>query len=1074
MKVEFKNEVISASAGSGKTYQLATRFIRLMYRGVEPERIIAMTFTNKAAGEIFDKIVNRLLECIHDSGKLESLSKTPGFEGIAACDLKAILKKLILSSHLIRISTLDSFFFSILSSFPYELGISGRISIQSERESRLIKMKVLKEILMNPNEGDRQSFMEEFKRATFGEELKTIRGAMDNFIDNAFLRVMEAPEEQLWGHVDDILTPAYYGQLAVLNAKEMETLAGKLMSLIEAPGEDAFIEEAEKFIRDVKTATVENPGMGKLNAFAGKLTEILAVWECGDSSIKLRRKAPYVIPAKAVSIFKTLWNHILKCHIDNAAHTTKGIYNILKQYESRYSDHIKYTGRMSFADVLFALYSGRHQIAYGDSTTPNRSEIKLNIDYRLDARFDHWLLDEFQDTSATQWDVIRDLVMEVVQDPSGRRSFFYVGDVKQSIYQWREGEPGLFEDVRVLCGDIQSTPLNDSYRSAKQIISAVNIVFDKVASNGLQGLPRPIPEEAATRLSWRRHNHKKDYGGFVAMIDIPKMEDSDTAATIKMKAAVIASEIIRINPFERGLSVGILVKENQFGEELVDSLKQSLGSIDVTLEGKRSPCDNMIVSAILALLKLAAHPDNAYCREYLRMTPLLEFMGGDPEAFAASQLGIIQKTGFSEFIEEWKKKLLDKNIIRHDDMFHIRRLDHLAKIADELDASGNRSCDDFISAIGKYKIPSASLANSVQVMTIYKAKGLEFDIVLLPQLKFSKGAIFTTSKSGIRVKRDGRHEPEWCLDMPAKEIARKIPVFEEFYRCEETDAVYENLCLLYVCMTRAKRALYMLVDPPGKETVNLGDIPRMALSRDCSGEDRSWLKEEDMGVTLLYSEGMHDWFESEPASNERSSPTPTPVLKFSFDGKPQHQTPSGSENWTVYASDIFKFNFSLELGNAVHELFSLFEWADVSATSETVDSWMRSNPPYSVDTVRTAATVFIKAMKNAEIAEVFMRPQGRDIELWRERSFEMVLGNRHVSGVFDRVAIVRDSSGKAVSAEIYDFKTGKPEEPVKAAETYRPQMEIYEETLSKMLNIPFSSIRKYLLFVEKAAIVEID
>jgi ATP-dependent helicase/nuclease subunit A len=74
-------------------------------------------------------------------------------------------------------------------------------------------------------------------------------------------------------------------------------------------------------------------------------------------------------------------------------------------------------------------------------------EARLYIDYRLDCKLDHWLLDEFQDTSDLQWEVLRNLADEILQDASGQRSFFYVGDVKQAIYGWRGGNARLFGKI---------------------------------------------------------------------------------------------------------------------------------------------------------------------------------------------------------------------------------------------------------------------------------------------------------------------------------------------------------------------------------------------------------------------------------------------------------------------------------------------------------------------------------------------------------------------------------------------------------------------------------------------------
>ncbi len=1066
MKVEFKNEVISASAGSGKTYQLASRYIRLMYRGVPPEKIIAMTFTNKAAGEIFDKIVVRLLECITSNEHFKVLADTKGFEGISIGELKGILRKLIMSSHLIRIGTLDSFFFSVLSAFPYELGISGRISIQSEREAREMKMNVLKGILFNPGEEQGRIFMEEFKKATFGEEVKTIQTVMDNFIDSTFYTVLDAPEYGLWGDVERIVGRKFYGSLSMLTNKELEENCTRISRMIADTGEQALIKQMESFISSARACTLVNPQPAQLNAFAGNLVDLLG----GSGPLQIRignRKAPYTIPEEARTHLRTLWNHILRCHLDNAAHTTKGIYNILKQYEARYSDLIRYTGRLSFSDVLFALSTGYACLTSGGAEGKRRHEdMMLNIGFRLDGHFDHWLLDEFQDTSSAQWNVISNLIMEIVQDDSGRRSFFYVGDVKQSIYQWRGGEPGLFDYVRESYGDIETTPLNASYRSSGQIIAVVNGVFDKVSSGEALGLPKEIPREVSERLHWNKHSFKKKHQGFAALIDVPASESDEEPMEIDRKADVIISEIRRIRPFERGLSVGILVRDNKMGSSLADALKLRQKEVDVTLEGIRNPCDNMIVSAMLAIVKLSAHPGDKFCREYLGMTPLAGIIGGNTAEFAVTQLETIQRIGFSEFIDGWKMLMLSKNILRKDDIFHIRRMDQLAAIGEEFDASGNKSCDDFISAVENFEIPSASLANSIQIMTIHKAKGLEFDIVFLPQLKSSRGGIFSSSRRGVRMKKNERHEAEWCLEMPPRDIAGKIPAFDEFYSQEESNAAYENLCLLYVAMTRARRALYMFADQPGRSSVHLCDIVRRTLASDEERIDRSWLDEKVAGVRILYADGIKDWFESEPRRKSTEIGHHS-NFKFSFDKNISHRTPSGSETWKHSASELFRFNTALELGSAVHELFSRIEWTDSGSPAVIESEWTRSLPPYSADTIRRATEIFRKALKSGETAKVFSRPEGKNVELWRERRFEMMLENRHVSGAFDRVVIVRDKAGaKIISAEIIDFKTGMPGNIEKAVESYAPQLEMYQQILSRMLGIPASSIGKTILFVE--------
>lgn len=120
-------------------------------------------------------------------------------------------------------------------------------------------------------------------------------------------------------------------------------------------------------------------------------------------------------------------------------------------------------------------FDGKTALSHGP-TGPGR----LCIDYRLDCRLDHWLIDEFQDTSDVQWSVLQNLVDEVIQDPDRQRTFFCVGDVKQAIYGWRGGNPYLFRRIREQYGDvIQEESLDQSFRSCPPIIHTINRVFSK-------------------------------------------------------------------------------------------------------------------------------------------------------------------------------------------------------------------------------------------------------------------------------------------------------------------------------------------------------------------------------------------------------------------------------------------------------------------------------------------------------------------------------------------------------------------------------------------------------------------
>ena len=142
---------------------------------------------------------------------------------------------------------------------------------------------------------------------------------------------------------------------------------------------------------------------------------------------------------------------------------TQGICQILHQYEEFYDDMVRRRGKLTFTDAQYLLTAANEYSSGSLLSRMPGQESRLYIDYRLDCKLDHWLLDEFQDTSDLQWEVLRNLADEILQDSSGQRSFFYVGDVKQAIYGWRGGNARLFGKIlQQYEGQIEQIPLDAS------------------------------------------------------------------------------------------------------------------------------------------------------------------------------------------------------------------------------------------------------------------------------------------------------------------------------------------------------------------------------------------------------------------------------------------------------------------------------------------------------------------------------------------------------------------------------------------------------------------------------------
>ncbi|MGI9240863.1 MAG: UvrD-helicase domain-containing protein, partial [Verrucomicrobiales bacterium] len=167
-----ENEMIRASAGSGKTFQLTNRYIGLMAHGVEPERIIALTFTRKAAGEFFDAILEKLARASTDASYCSELAGSPYIPQLPPEAFLALLRKLVSRMHLLTLGTLDSFFSSILRNFPFEFGLGGGFEILDEHLFGIEQNRVYRQVFQRPRPGtpqkEQEAFLTAFKLATFG------------------------------------------------------------------------------------------------------------------------------------------------------------------------------------------------------------------------------------------------------------------------------------------------------------------------------------------------------------------------------------------------------------------------------------------------------------------------------------------------------------------------------------------------------------------------------------------------------------------------------------------------------------------------------------------------------------------------------------------------------------------------------------------------------------------------------------------------------------------------------------------------------------------------------------------
>ena len=1037
--------MILASAGSGKTYALTNRFVRLLAGGAAPERIVALTFTRKAAGEFFDEILNKLARAAGDPAVAQALAAEIGAPGLGPADFLRLLRTVVEAMPRLSLGTLDSFFARIVRTFPLELGLGGDFTLLEEPAARQERRRVLQRLFTAGGEPDpaQKEFIEAFKRATFGAEEKQLTRRLDAFIDKHSEVYLDAPRGGLWGD-PRLIWPQGTGWLGGTGDRAAAVRA--LRAALPWTGlNDKQRARCEDFLAALPEWSPGAPLPGPVEYF---LKNALAVWpelEAGRAEIVVERKK-VALDREAATALAAVVRGIVGAELVRKLEMTRGLFAVLHGYESVYHEAVRRAGRLTFADVQRLLLPAADAPVLSGA---GPAEGRLLIDWRLDAQFDHWLLDEFQDTSFAQWSILQNLLDEVVQDPEQGRTLFYVGDVKQAIFAWREGDPRLFREIfnhynRAAPGTIVEEHRTSSYRSGPAVIALVNRVFGDA-----QALKALVPAEAADRWSgeWRAHTSAKPALGGYAELRHAEDEAGRFAATLRI--------LQEIEPGRRGLSVAVIVQKNDTGTRLADYLRGT-GHLPAVAESDlHVATDNPLTCALLALLRVAAHPGDTFAREHLAMTPLAAVLTaaglGGPDELTAALLAELQADGFAGVIERWLCAL--EPCLGVSDQFSRMRGRQLVETAREFDEGGRRDVAEFLAWAEGDTVREADTAGVVRVLTVHKAKGLGFDLVILPDLE---GQTMAQRREGLAVQKGADRTVEWVLDLPAKLFHENDPILSVHVAAKEADAAYEALCKYYVALTRAKRAMYLITEPVGTSVSR--NFPK--------------LLEQTLGES--WAEGEATWFANlvPETKIEATPPALAPLAEASAGkvGRLPSRRPSddkpGARLISLFGTEGAA---AADFGTSVHALFETVEWWDAGQGA----AWASARQKEGA--APAALQEALNGLNSPRLAAVFVRP-GEKCEVWRERVFEVVLDGVWLTGVFDRVLVMRDAAGRATGAVVIDFKTdrtGPDETRLQAVEKHAGQLNLYRRVAAVLTGLPVSDVRCMLVMTATGDLVEV-
>ncbi len=1026
--VSIEPRLVRASAGTGKTRDLSTRYISLLAQGETPDKILATTFTRKAAAEIRERIFLRLSQAAQSSERANELGSEIEQRGFMPQDAAGLLKRLTENQHRLMITTLDALFISMAQSFSLELSLPLHWQVASDQDTERMREVAINSLLEHD---DGKSLLEVVGLLRPGELPRAVhRDVVDSVV--ALYRFYLASDLDAWSWLEsDNDKPA-----------ESLELVGEALQSYSVPLTKAGTPDQR--ITKLVASLLETVAEQDWKAF-GKMSAVNSVL---DGQCQFYGK---ILDDSLVSSIGILLLHArYSFKIRHSARLT-GVRELLALYDKAYRAVVRRMAMLTFDDVKQSL---------------QENQITGNLEplyYRLDSRINHLLLDEFQDTSMSEWRILTPIADEVLSRPA-ERSFFCVGDIKQAIYGWRGGVAEIFGSIEDRWTHLRPETKHVTYRCAPAIVSFVNDLF-----GSLESLECTQEYIGAIR-SWcqRFEPHlaaQSEKSGQVRVHET--VGDSSPIDTAVDLVANLHNEY----PFA---SIGVLVRRNKTVSELLARFSESHPALTVSEEGAVRITDSPLVRALMSLLIAIDQPADSLAVYHVLQSGLATTLS----------VPLVENAMDAHWCEDVRDKLLSQGygptmsqwsdcLLPQCSQLDAQRIEQLLEQAYLYDERRTPKITEFVALVENMavELPTES---SIRVMSLHKSKGLEFDIVVLPELETS----IRVNSQDVLV---GQESPigeiqRIALSAGGGEFERKlIPELGLMYEAKQAALVTESLSLLYVGVTRPRQILQIVL-PPGEVTSGSKVLSAAKI-----------ISEQ---YTLRSSESVI--FGQERVFIEKSNDERTRI-RVPVNGRGQEQGMQPLESGRMRLDRVSPSKLqqqvrlldprvtregrqARERGTALHLLFESVEWIETFS----VDSVQASALFGQVDEDRIAEITeeFSALLCNRVISTELSKERfGKEehVELRREQSFAVRDGEQLVSGVIDRL-VVGYQSEEPMWAEITDFKSDKltsPEVLKEKIERYEGQMKLYVQAVRALLGAPVRVVAK-LLFLDGPTVITLD
>ncbi|WP_139957360.1 UvrD-helicase domain-containing protein [Flavicella sediminum] len=1048
-------KVYNASAGSGKTFSLVKEYLKVVLAAEGNyafQNILAITFTNKAAAEMKERVLENLRSFAdgENNPMLDLISVDLEIDKKSLQEkAKKILDNVLQNYSAFHITTIDSFTHKIIKTFAYDLGLPLNFEVELDGASLLSEAI---DVLISKIGIDKKltEVLIDFSIQKIGED-KSWDISLDlNTIAQLLLKEEDA------------------SQLKKLDSTRLDDFKKLEKSLSKQKKEiaDKFIDFGKKGLQIIENLGVK-PNDFSYSDLPNFFKKLLSFPSRKIGDIKFSGRLHSNI-SKGV-LYTASKGAAIKAIIDGAESELIGLYTEIENYfEQNYSNYVLIQLVSKSLIPLAVLKNIENEL----TEIKTQNNICLNSEFnqmisakikdepapfiyeRIGEKFQNYFIDEMQDTSSLQWENLIPLIENALSQEKG--SLLLVGDAKQAIYRWRGGKAEQFINLASEGKNFANNPfylkkqiedLETNYRSYSEVIEFNNSFFTHISKFLNHHQYRELYVTGNSQLI------NSNEGGYVELNFIDKT-DLETDEKNEAYAKRVLEIVLDVDPGFQRSDICVLVRRKKDGVQIADYLTQNgvqIISSETLLVG-----NSLKVQFVISLLRYIKNPLDLNAKfealaflykhlaivekEHVFYADLIAVDGTDFFEKLKNYAIVFDFENFLQlpFYESIEEVLRAFNLFFENDAYVQSFLDFILSFQRKKMSDLSLFLEFWDAKKDKLSIAALEDSNAVRIMTIHKSKGLEFPIVIFPSElniqneidpKVWYESLDTTVFSGL----------ETSLVACGESLALTGVLGSELLEQRKMELALDNSNLLYVALTRAVEQLYIItdykVDKKGEENTNWFSGLFINYLKSLTDEN-SWDSSK-----LTYEFGFKNKISvAHEDANEMQTEIQQTIISSSWKEHGVSIVANSSENWgSVQGSAI-------EYGLLVHEILSKIK--TVEDVNRVVYGYLSAGK-IKAENEFEIKSLLLKVVTHPELQDYF----SKNMKVVCERPF-LIEGQELI--IPDRLVFDGDD------VFIVDYKTGS------LNKAHKTQIQKYGEKLSE---IGYNVVRMSIVYIEKEIFV---